>query len=80
MVSFFQMFFSKIWGLFSIPWPGFNFTIGQAFLGALTSVGAMTMIMKMTGVNPFKSAGSFRSGGGNNRNIKVSESRKGDTK
>ena len=79
MLSFIQMFLVKSWQFFSIPWPGFNFTIGQAFLAALTSVGALTMILKMVGVSPGSSVSSALASG-NNRNIRISKARKDDTK
>lgn len=82
MVDFFKLFLSKSWEFFSIPWPGFDFSIGAAFLAVLTSVGALTALMKMCGVSflgGFRPTGVFNRGG-NNSNIKVSENRKGDTK
>lgn len=80
MIDFVVMWFSKIWAMFSIPWPGFNFSIGSVFLAVLLSSGALTAIMKMTGVSITGTIRGFGSRGGNNRNIKVSDNRKGDTK
>lgn len=80
LIEFVQLLFSTVWAMFSIPWPGFDFTIGQVRLAALTSVGALTMIMKMSGVSLTGTIRPFSSKGGNNRNIKVPEARKGDTK
>lgn len=80
MIDFIVMWFTKIWELFSIKWPGFNFSIGSVHLAALLSVGALTAIMKMTGVSITGTVRGFGSRGGNNQNIKISSERKGDTK
>lgn len=80
MIDLFQLILTKSWEFFQIPWPGFKFTIGQVFLASLISVGALTMVTKMTGVSITGTIRGFSSKGGNNRNIKVSNERKGDTK
>lgn len=80
MMDLFRLFLSKSWEFFQIPWPGFRFTIGQVFLAVMVSLGALTMIAKMTGVSVLGSARGFLPNGGNNRTIKVSKERKGDTK
>lgn len=80
MVEFFQLFFSKSWEFFQIPWPGFDFTIGTVFLAVLVSVGALAAITRMTGVSLLVSFKGFSGRGGNNKNIKVSNNRRGDTK
>ena len=49
-------------------------------LAVLLSVGALTAITKMTGVSITGTVRGFASSGGNNNNIKISETRKGDTK
>lgn len=89
MIDFIKLLISKTWELFSIPWPGFEFSIGSVFLAVAVSVGALTAFMKMIGVSflggfslgfsrqNFKKAGLR---GGNNKNIKVSKERKHDTK
>ena len=80
MIDFIVLFFQKSWEFFKIPWPGFNFSIGSVFLAVLLSVGALTAITKMTGVSITGTVRGFASSGGNNNNIKISETRKGDTK
>lgn len=80
MAEFFQLFFSKSWEFFQIPWPGFNFSIGSVFLAVLVSAGALAAFTKMTGVSLLVNLRGFTGRGGNNSNIKVSKDRKGDTK
>ena len=80
MIDLFQLILTKSWEFFQISWPGFKFTIGQVFLATLTSAGALTMVAKMAGVSITGTIRGFSSKGGNNRNIKVSKDRKGDTK
>ena len=80
MIDLFQLFLSKSWEFFQIPWPGFNFSIGSVFLAVLVSAGALAAVTKMTGVSLLVSSKGFFGRGGNNSNIKVSKERKGDTK
>lgn len=80
LIDFIKLLFSTVWNMFSVPWPGFQFTIGQAHLATLASVGALTMITKMNGVSITGTFRGFSSKGGNNRNIKISDARRGDTK
>lgn len=80
MVDLFQLFLSKSWEFFLIPWPGFNFSIGSVFLAVLVSAGALAAVTKMTGVSLLVSFKGFTGRGGNNSNIKVSKERKGDIK
>ena len=87
MIEFIKLFFSKTWEFFSIKWPGFDFTIGTAFLAVSLSVGALVAVMNMAGVS-VPSSWAFRGGaeyglgirGGNNSNIKISKERKHDTR
>ena len=92
MLDILGMFFSKTWEFFQIKWPGFEFTIGDVFLASAVTVGALTAILKMVGVD-MPSMGAFvqknislvtrgdnAHSGGNNRVIKISPNRKGDTK
>ena len=76
-VNFLAVFFNGIWDLFSIPWPGFEFTVGQAFLAVTLSGAALSMFLRMAGVSV---TGTMKSVGGNNRNIKISKERSKDTK
>lgn len=86
MIEFLKMFFSNIWELFSIKWPGFEFSIGSVFLAATVSVGALTAILKMVGVQLPDSDfvgqlfASRRNTGGNNSLIVISDERRLDTK
>lgn len=78
-MEFLGLFFDFVWDVYSLSWPGLPFTFGQAFLAAALSSGALAIILKMVGVGvPRFSSASFS--GGNNRNIRVSEKRKGDEK
>ena len=78
MLAMLQLFFSKTWQFFQITWPGFNFSIGDAFLATAVSAGALTAVLRMDGVSA--PTIGFITRGGNNNNIKVSNERKGDTK
>ena len=80
MIDLFRLILTKSWEFFQIPWPGFGFSIGTVFLATLTSFGALTAISKMFGVSLLPSIRGFIGRGGNNKNIKVSKERKGDTK
>lgn len=68
----------------SIKVPGFNISFMSVFMGAfgaVVSVAVMKLIFGL-GNSAVSSLGSMlRSGqhGGNNKNIKISENRKGDT-
>ena len=80
MGEFIVMFFAKSWEFFKIPWPGFNFSIGSVFLAVLLSAGSLAAIGRMSGVSISGAVRGFSSSGGNNRNIKIPDERKGDTK
>lgn len=84
MVDFFRMFISRSWEFFCIRWPGFGFTVGQAFLAVFASLAAARVVMRMSGVSLSGSVSgavkAYRSSGGNNSSIKVSKERQGDTK
>lgn len=75
--SYVKELFSGIWGMFSLPWPGFPFTYGQVFLAVLLGSGALGIVLRMVGVNV---TGTFGTRGGNNSNIKISKTRSKDTK
>lgn len=79
MLKFISLFFSKIWELLSIKWPGFDFPIWAAFLGVAFAVIALSLVGRLFNV----SVGSAFTGavkGGNNYNIKVANARKDDIK
>lgn len=78
MLDFISLFFSKVWELFTIKWPGFDFPIWAAFLGVAFAVIALSLVGRLFNV----SVGSALTGavrGGNNHNIKVAKARKDDT-
>lgn len=73
-----KVFLSKSWEFFSIKWPGFDFSIGAAYLAVLVSLACLSAFMRMTGVSVSSAAvGSLSA---NNRYIKISEERSKDTK
>ena len=74
-MAFITVLFDFIWRLFSLPWPGMPFTFGQAFLAAILSSGSLAILLKLFGVGV-----PHFTFGGNNRNIHVSDNRKGDEK
>lgn len=80
MLDFIRMFLSRSWEFFCIRWPGFDFTIGQAFLAVFASLAALRVVMRMSGISISGAVRSVTSTGGNNKAIKTSEERKGDTK
>lgn len=75
--SYIKTLFDGIWGLFSLHWPGFSFTYGHVFLAGLLASGALGIFMSMLGVSI---TGAFTTRGGNNGKIKISTSRRSDTK
>jgi len=80
MIEFLKMFFSKIWELFSIKWPGFEFSIGSVFLAAAVSVGALTAILKMVGVSFLGGFSDFTGRQLQHDRIKIAKLREKDTK
>lgn len=82
MLDFIALFFSKIWELFSIKWPGFDFPIGYAFLGVSFSVIALGIVARLLNISLGSAASSVAGAvkGGNNKRIKVPNERKDDTK
>lgn len=81
--DFISMFFSNIWRLFMIEYPGVNIPIGFILIGALVAVLGLSILGHALGFS-FSPASIVRSfyehgKGGNNKNIKVSDKRKGDT-
>lgn len=66
--------FDGVWSLYSTPVPGFGFSFGTLALAVLLIEVAVSIIFFMLGIN----SGGVR--GGNNRKIKISRDRRGDTK
>ena len=79
MYEFLSLLFNAVWDLFMIPWPGFDFPIVYAFLGVAFAVISLKLILTLFNVSLGSTISSFV-GGGNNRNIRTSESRKDDEK
>lgn len=84
MISFLTMFFDKTYQLFaSIRVPGFNVSILGVLLGSISAVVSISLLKIFFGLGNSAVSGSshiFKQNGGNNKNIKISEKRKGDTK
>lgn len=49
--GFIKLFFEKTWELLSIPWPGFSFSIAEAFIGVLVACAALAGLLRMVGVS-----------------------------
>lgn len=74
-LMFVKGLFAGVWSLYSTPVPGFNFSVGTLMLTVLIIEIALSLIFFMLGIN---SGGAVK--GGNNRKIKISKDRRGDTK
>lgn len=79
MFDYIGLLFENVWGLYQIPFPGFNFSIGSVVIGSLVVVISLKFLGRVTGMS-FNGSGIIKtiSKGGNNKNIKVSADRKGD--
>lgn len=69
--------FDGVWGLFSIKWPGFDFTFGHVALAGILAHAVLTILLHMGGVSI---TSAFTTRGGNNGKIKISLPRRKDTK
>lgn len=73
----------KTWKLLcSVDIPGTNISVAAVMLGAALVVFGLRLIGKMFGFSvesDVKAVGHYAQKGGNNKNVKVSERRKGDT-
>lgn len=69
--------FDGVWGLFSINWPGFDFTFGHVALAGILAHAVLTILLRTTGMSV---TGTFKTHGGNNGHIKISKERSDDTK
>lgn len=74
-MEFVKVWFNAIWDLFSIKWPGFDFSIGMAFVGATLAGIGLTIVGSV-----FELFHPPSQKGGNSKKIKVSKERKNDTK
>lgn len=83
MIEYLNIWFNAIWELYSIPFPGFRFTIGQVLIGASVAVFGLFVLGNIGHFNVGAGLKSFsdkgKSKGGNNKNIKIDDRRKGDT-
>lgn len=73
-VVFVKGLFDGVWSLYAAPVPGFGFSFGALALAVLLIEVAVSIICFIFGIK----AGGVR--GGNNRKIKISRDRRGDTK
>ena len=79
MVDFISTLFNTVWDLMMIKWPGFDFPIIYAFLGAAFAVIALRLVLSMFDISLSTSiSGAVASG--NNRKIKIANARKDDVK
>lgn len=80
MVEFIKVILTGAWDMLSIQYPGFGFTFGAVALGSVAAVVSLKVLGMILGVSfaPGRILGHVA--GGNNRKIKVSNARKGDTK
>jgi len=76
-MDFVTVWFDAIWQLFSIKWPGFDFSIGVAFAACILVVIGLALVGK---VFDLSFSASAKQRGGNNKKIKVSKEREKDTK
>lgn len=77
--EYIKLLFDAVWELFQIEYPGLYISFGGIALGALCVTLSLRLLGKITGAS-FTPGWDFkRIQGGNNRNIKVSDERKGDT-
>lgn len=70
--------FRGVWDLFLLPWPGFTFSIGGAFLAVLLSATFLGLVLKLCGAHLPSISPFFRSA--NSRNISISDDRRNDKK
>lgn len=69
------VFFSKVWELFQIPFPGTSFPIAAILIGVVVISAGLHLLSNVLGF-------SFRASqrGGNNHKVKISEDRKYDNR
>ena len=70
--------FSGVWELFSLKWPGFNFTIGSVFLAVLLSSTFFALAVRLIGGHLPPIGQFFRNS--NNQHISISNDRRNDRK
>lgn len=80
MLDAIRTLFVSTWELFTIKWPGFEFTFGAVAVGAVAAVFSLKLLGMLLGIS--FSPGNFLNqlNGGNNKKIKISKKRAGDTK
>ena len=76
MYKFLNMFFNSVWDLFSLKWPGFDFSIGTVFLGAAFALVALRIFGKLFSMH----IGFGGSAASVASKIKISASRRNDEK
>lgn len=84
IMEYIKLLFDTVWSLFQTPFPGFEFSIGAAVIGASVAVVGLKIVGYIFGFSFSVSDVSAVFGGvkgGNNKNIKsASAARRGDTK
>ena len=82
MLEFVSMLFNAAWELLSIPWPGFSFPIGYAFLGVAFAAIALRLVGQLFDHSIGFGSISISSGnevhGGNNKSLAIVPERRND--
>lgn len=81
MIEFVSMLFNAVWELLSIPWPGFSFPIGYAFLGVAFAVIALRLVGQMFDHSIGFGSITFSRNevhGGNNKSLVIVPERRND--
>lgn len=77
-----EVIFTKAWKMMcSLDFPGTNISIAAILLGSALVVFGLRLLGKMFGFSSesdVRALGGYAQGGGNNKNIKVPDNRKGD--
>ena len=76
MWDFFSLLFESVWSMFSLTWPGFDFSIGIVFVGAAFGLIALRIIGRMFNMN----IGLVGAASSLKNKPKISDARKKDEK
>lgn len=77
--DFITLLFGAVYQMTGITFPGTNFTVRQIFFGVFIGGSLIAIIRGLIGLHSGGTSGKGI-GGGNNRHIKVSDERRGDSK
>ncbi len=81
VVSFYQMFFSRIWEMFGVNFPGTNFTIAEVLLGFLAISITISALKILLGLGDMReNLTKMRSSSKDKKSVKISKEREHDTK